>query len=91
MLRELEDVVLRNEGKRIVVVGHHPILSTGEHGGYFESSVSPEAIVRRFMGTPQDFQTWDIGGYAKRCLEYFEKHPGLIYGSGQRSFATIPL
>ena len=82
VLSELEDVMLRNEGKRIVVVGHHPILSHGEHGGYFESSVSPEAIVRRFMGTPQDFSNLGYRRLRKALFGAFEKHPGLIYGSG---------
>ena len=82
LLEELEDVVLRNEGKRIIVVGHHPILSNGEHGGFFESSVSPQAIVRRFMGTPQDFSNLGYRRLRRALFEIFERHPGLIYGSG---------
>ena len=82
VLQELEDVLLRNEGKQIVVVGHHPILSNGEHGGFFKRSVSPEAIVRRFMGTPQDFSNLGYRRLRKALFDSFEEHPGLIYGSG---------
>ena len=82
VLQELEDVLQRNEGKRIVVVGHHPILSRGEHGGFFESIVSPEAIVRRYMGTPQDFSNLGYRRLRKALFDVFENHPGLIYAAG---------
>ncbi|MCI0750732.1 MAG: metallophosphoesterase, partial [Flammeovirgaceae bacterium] len=29
----LEDIFRRNEGKRVVVAAHHPLISYGEHGG----------------------------------------------------------
>jgi hypothetical protein len=29
----LEDIFLRNAGKRIIVIGHHPIITYGIHGG----------------------------------------------------------
>jgi hypothetical protein len=31
---QLEDILHRNAHKRILVVGHHPMYSYGEHGGY---------------------------------------------------------
>jgi hypothetical protein len=35
VLTRLEDIITRNSGKHIVVVGHHPIYSNGVHGGNF--------------------------------------------------------
>ena len=32
----LSDIFRRNPGKRIIVAGHHPLLSYGEHGGVFK-------------------------------------------------------
>ena len=31
----LEDALVRNRGKRIIVAGHHPVITYGEHGGIF--------------------------------------------------------
>jgi hypothetical protein len=32
---QLEDILKRNLGKRVVVTGHHPVFTYGEHGGSF--------------------------------------------------------
>lgn len=32
---QLEDIVNRNKGRHIVVAGHHPLYTNGNHGGYF--------------------------------------------------------
>lgn len=31
----LEDVLNRNRGKRVIIAGHHPVISYGDHGGVF--------------------------------------------------------
>jgi hypothetical protein len=31
----LDDAMVRNRGKRVVIVGHHPVISYGDHGGIF--------------------------------------------------------
>ncbi len=33
MIAAIEDVLQRNEGKQVVIAGHHPIYTYGEHGG----------------------------------------------------------
>lgn len=33
-LLEFDDVMRKNEGKRVIVVGHHSMYSNGEHGGF---------------------------------------------------------
>ena len=35
IITQLEDILKRNKEKRIVIVGHHPIYTYGEHGGVF--------------------------------------------------------
>ena len=32
---EIEDIIRRNKGKKIIFAAHHPLFSAGEHGGYF--------------------------------------------------------
>lgn len=32
---QLEDIISRNSGKHIMVVGHHPLYTNGTHGGYY--------------------------------------------------------
>jgi hypothetical protein len=34
IITQLEDILHRNQHKRILVVGHHPMYSYGKHGGY---------------------------------------------------------
>ena len=31
----LDDILNRNQGKRVIVAGHHPVFSYGQHGGVF--------------------------------------------------------
>ena len=82
VLVELEDVFKRNAGKHIVVVGHHPLLSDGSHGGHFNMALSPVSLMRRYMGTPQDFSNFGYRRLRKALLGVFDKYPGLIYGAG---------
>ena len=36
VLVQLEDIISKNSGKNILVVGHHPLQSNGTHGGFFK-------------------------------------------------------
>lgn len=35
---QIEDIIRRNEGKKIIFTTHHPLFSVGNHGGYFPAS-----------------------------------------------------
>lgn len=35
MLVQLEDIIEKNSGSDILVVAHHPLMTRGEHGGFF--------------------------------------------------------
>jgi predicted phosphodiesterase len=32
---KIEDIIKRNSGKHVIIVGHHPIITYGEHGGVY--------------------------------------------------------
>ena len=82
VLTELEDVLLRNEGKKLIVVGHHPVYSKSEHGGFFNAPMSPVSFIRRFLGTPQDFSNFAYRRLRKGLRGVFEQHDHLIYAAG---------
>ncbi len=35
VIDELADILANNEDKKIIIAGHHPLISDGNHGGYF--------------------------------------------------------
>lgn len=35
MLTTVDDIIFRNQDKKVIVLGHHPMYSHGSHGGYF--------------------------------------------------------
>jgi len=35
---QIEDIIRRNEGKKIIFTTHHPLFSVGNHGGHFHAS-----------------------------------------------------
>ncbi|WP_207427691.1 metallophosphoesterase [Pedobacter sp. SYSU D00535] len=35
ILEQVEDILVRNRGKNIVIAQHHPLFSNGKHNGYF--------------------------------------------------------
>ncbi|HYG03539.1 MAG TPA: BamA/TamA family outer membrane protein [Chryseosolibacter sp.] len=35
LLTQLNDVFFRNQDKRVIIAGHHPLITYGEHGGVF--------------------------------------------------------
>jgi hypothetical protein len=35
VLSQLDDVLFRNQSKQVIVAGHHPVFTYGEHGGVF--------------------------------------------------------
>ncbi|WP_240336886.1 metallophosphoesterase [Rufibacter psychrotolerans] len=54
MLVQLEDIIDKNQGKNIMVVGHHPLFSNGIHGGYFTLTdhLFPLTILRKGLILP---------------------------------------
>ena len=48
LIQQVEDIVIRNRGKHIVLAQHHPLFSNGRHGGYFtlKDYIFPLTLVR---------------------------------------------
>jgi hypothetical protein len=38
LFTQVEDIIRRNKGKKIIFATHHPLFSVGNHGGYFHPS-----------------------------------------------------
>ena len=51
---QLEDIINQNKDKNIMVIGHHPILSDGIHGGFFTlgDHLFPLSIVYKYAFLP---------------------------------------
>lgn len=35
VIQQIQDIIIRNKGKNIVLAQHHPLFSNGRHGGYY--------------------------------------------------------
>ncbi|NEU09863.1 BamA/TamA family outer membrane protein [Flavihumibacter sp. R14] len=48
IIQQVEDIIVRNRGKHIVLAQHHPLFSNGRHGGYFTLNdyIFPLTLVR---------------------------------------------
>jgi hypothetical protein len=49
ILVQLEDIIEKNKGRNIVIAAHHPLVSNGNHGGYFSAMdyFFPLKIIRK--------------------------------------------
>ncbi|MFD3001373.1 BamA/TamA family outer membrane protein [Pontibacter toksunensis] len=54
LLVQLEDVIEKHRGRDILVVGHHPLITRGEHGGFFtiKDHLFPLTMLRKWMYLP---------------------------------------
>lgn len=48
VIQQVQDIVLRNKGKHIIIAQHHPLFSNGRHGGYYtlKDYLFPLTLVR---------------------------------------------
>ncbi len=84
-LLELDDVLWRHADKHLIVVGHHPVFTNGEHGGHFRglrSLFTGEAFSRRYLGTPQDLSNLKYRQLRDGLLSVFQHHRDLVYAAG---------
>lgn len=83
VLVELDDIFRRNEGKEIVVVGHHPLYTNGPHGGRDEGNdLGPLTLTRRYLGVPQDLSHPRYKTMRRGLLRVFRQHGRVIYAGG---------
>ncbi|PRY09847.1 hypothetical protein CLV24_11752 [Pontibacter ummariensis] len=54
MLVQLEDIIEKNSGSDILVVAHHPLMTRGEHGGFFtlRDHLFPLTMLREWIYMP---------------------------------------
>lgn len=54
VLLQLEDIISRNRGKHIMVVGHHPLYTNGTHGGYYRllDHIFPLTLIEPWLLVP---------------------------------------
>ncbi|NDK56804.1 metallophosphoesterase [Pontibacter fetidus] len=54
LLIQLEDIIEKNAGSDIMIVGHHPLKSRGVHGGFFtlKDHIFPFTLLREWIYLP---------------------------------------
>jgi len=54
ILRNLRDLILKNSDKKIIIAGHHPLVSAGNHGGHFHwpENLFPLLSVNKYLYLP---------------------------------------
>lgn len=54
LMTMVDDAFFRNRGKRVIVAGHHPVISYGDHGGVFsfQDHVFPFVDLERHLYIP---------------------------------------
>lgn len=88
---ELEDIVGENMDKNILLLGHHPIYSLGNYGGFFSfwQQLLPLPVVGSFRaafhanaGNAKDLANGRLQQYAELLKNLLYFHENLIYASG---------
>jgi len=87
---ELEDAVEDNLDKNVLIVGHHPIYSLGNYGGYFSviDHFKPFPILGSFLkafhtniGGKKDLVNENLAGYISNMDNLLYFHNNIIYAS----------
>ncbi|MBR9999198.1 MAG: BamA/TamA family outer membrane protein [Cyclobacteriaceae bacterium] len=89
LLIQLNDALIRNEGKHILVTGYHPILSYGVHNGYLPGYIhatppvlgSIYYLYRNFIGQVNDFANPTYSNMIKGLQSILKSHENVIYVS----------
>ncbi|MDX1548590.1 MAG: hypothetical protein R3247_16460, partial [Rhodothermales bacterium] len=100
-LLELEDLLYRYRDDRILIAGHHPLLSNGLHAGRvpWTAHLTPLPLLgsvvplyRRFVGREQDLAHADYRLLRRELRTLFAGRDGLVYAAGHdRSLQYFPV
>ncbi|MDX1627991.1 MAG: metallophosphoesterase, partial [Fulvivirga sp.] len=90
ILQALDQMIIRNAHKKVLVTSHHPMYTYGSHGGYSKTwshflppvlgSIHP--VFRKFIGSVQDNTHPRYRAMRNAMVEIFEKYPNLIHAAG---------
>ena len=87
LLVQLNDALIRNEGKHILLAGYHPILSYGMHNGYLPGYIhatppilgSLYYLYRNWIGQINDFANPTYSNLIKGLRNILKSHGNVIY------------
>lgn len=101
-IQQVEDVLKKNRNNQVIISGHHPLYSNGNHGGYFPlddhifplkklnknlyiplpvvGSIYP--LYRSLIGDIQDIPHYKYTGLVNELTDLFDGYDGIIYTSG---------
>ena len=86
-LDELNDVLRKNRNKTVILVMHHPVVSSGIRAGHFSArhhmvpfpiAGSVVAMYRKLFGTPQDMAHHRYREFRKEINGVVSRHENLI-------------
>jgi hypothetical protein len=87
------------DSSKVIVIGYHPLVSNGPHGGYFPASAhllppvvgSLYVLYRKAIGGRQDLTNYYYESMKNDLLEVFAKYPDITYLSSlEGSFQHFP-
>ncbi|HMB92619.1 MAG TPA: BamA/TamA family outer membrane protein, partial [Rhodothermales bacterium] len=90
LLVQLDDVIKDNRQNHLLVVGHHPLFSNGEHAGFVPAHdhllplpliESIKHLYRRYIGQRQDLAHERYRSLRRQLKPLFEQHENLIYAA----------
>ncbi|MEO0341332.1 MAG: hypothetical protein AAF242_19245, partial [Bacteroidota bacterium] len=101
-IQQVEDVLKKNRNNQVIISGHHPLFSNGNHGGYYPlddhifplkklnknlyiplpvvGSIYP--LYRSLIGDIQDIPHYKYTGLVDELTGLFDGYDGIIYTSG---------
>lgn len=86
----LKNVMMDRRNDHVMVLGHHPLFSNGNHGGHFpvKAHLTPPVLgtfyvaYRKFFGLRQDLSNYRYSMLKEELLQLFGRHQDLIYAAG---------
>lgn len=95
---ELEELIVENKGKNVLLVGHHPFYSLGNYGGNFSlgTHLLPLPLIGSFktafsknIGGINDISNERLTKYIETLNNLFYEHDNLIFAAGHEKNQQI--
>lgn len=82
VVARLDSVFTALGDRHIVLASHHPIRSPGGHAMYWPVRPTFTGVIKRVVGSPQDFDERDYEVYRNDIGRLLERHPDVILAAG---------